>query len=55
VTEATSKKGGQGLERYLADQAVKAARQWSFEPAHSREGNAMASVKSVEFVFAPTP
>ena len=55
VTEAASKKGGPGLERYLADQAVKAARQWSFEPAHSREGSAIASVKSVEFVFAPTP
>ena len=55
VTEAVSKKGGQGLERYLADQAVKAARQWSFAPAHSREGNAIASVKSVEFVFAPLP
>jgi hypothetical protein len=55
VTEAASKKGGQGLERYLADQAVKAARQWSFAPAHSREGNAVASVKSVEFVFAPAP
>ena len=55
VTEAASKKGGQGLERYLADQAVKAARQWSFAPAHSREGSAIASVKSVEFVFAPAP
>jgi hypothetical protein len=54
VTEAAaSKKVGSGLERYLADEAVKAARQWSFEPAHSREGNAVASVKSVEFVFAP--
>jgi hypothetical protein len=54
VTEAASKKLGNGLERYLADQAVKAARQWSFVPAHSREGNAVASAKSVEFVFEPT-
>jgi hypothetical protein len=46
---------GNGLERYLAEQAVKAARQWSFAPAHSSEGNAIASVKSVEFVFAPAP
>jgi TonB family protein len=53
VTEAACRKGGSGLERYLADEAVKAARQWSFEPAHSREGNAVASVKSVEFVFTP--
>jgi TonB family protein len=53
VTEAASKKAGNGLERYLADQAVKAAREWSFVPARSSEGNAMASVKSVDFVFAP--
>jgi TonB family protein len=55
VTDAASKKAGSGLERYLAEEAVKAARQWSFEPAHSREGSAVASVKSVEFVFAPAP
>ena len=55
VTDAASKKAGSGLERYLAEEAVKAARQWSFAPAHSREGNAIASVKSVEFVFAPAP
>jgi TonB family protein len=55
VTDAASKKAGSGLERYLAEEAVKAARQWSFAPAHSREGNAVASVKSVEFVFAPAP
>jgi TonB family protein len=55
VTEAACRKAGNGLERYLAEQAVKAARQWSFEPAHSREGTAMASVKGIEFVFAPAP
>ena len=53
VTDATSKVAGPGLDRYLADQAVKAARQWSFVPAHSRSGRAIASAKSVEFVFEP--
>jgi hypothetical protein len=53
VTGATSKVAGSGLDRYLADQAVKAARQWSFAPAHSRSGRAIASAKSVEFVFEP--
>jgi Gram-negative bacterial TonB protein C-terminal len=53
VTGAASKVTGSGLDRYLADQAVKAARQWSFVPAHSRSGHAVASAKSVEFVFEP--
>jgi hypothetical protein len=53
VTGAASKLAGPGLDRYLADQAVKAARQWSFVPAHSRNGHAIASAKSVEFVFEP--
>lgn len=54
VTGAVSKVDGSGLERYLADQAVKAARQWWFVPAHSRNGRAIASAKSVDFVFEPT-
>ena len=53
VTGAVSKVAGPGLDRYLADQAVKAARQWSFVPAHSRSGRAVASAKSVDFVFEP--
>jgi TonB family protein len=53
VTGAVSKSAGSGLDRYLADQAVKAARKWSFTPAHSRSGRAVASTKSVEFVFEP--
>jgi hypothetical protein len=53
VTGATAKVAGHGLDRYLADQAVKAALQWSFAPAHSRNGRAIASVKTVEFVFLP--
>jgi hypothetical protein len=53
VTGAAAKGAGNGLDRYLADQAVKAARRWSFVPAHSRNGGAIASVKTVEFVFLP--
>jgi TonB family protein len=53
VTGAVSKSSGSGLDRYLADQAVKAARKWSFRPARSRRGRAVASAKSVEFVFEP--
>lgn len=53
VTGAAAKGAGHGLDRYLADQAVKAGRHWSFVPAHSRNGRAIASVKTVEFVFLP--
>jgi hypothetical protein len=53
VTGAAAKGARHGLDRYLAGQAVKAARRWSFVPAHSRNGRAIASVKTVEFVFLP--
>jgi hypothetical protein len=53
VTDAASKIAEHGLSRYLADQAVKAARQWSFVPARSKSGHAVTSSKSVEFVFEP--
>ena len=53
VTGASAKGTGSGLDRYLADQAVKAARHWSFVPAHSKNGRAISSVKTVEFVFLP--
>jgi hypothetical protein len=45
VTGAVSKVAEPGLDRYLADQAVKAAHQWSFVPVHSRSGRAIASSK----------
>jgi proteasome lid subunit RPN8/RPN11 len=53
VTGADAKGAGHGLDRYLAGQAVKAARHWSFVPAHAKDGSAIASVKTVEFVFLP--
>ncbi len=53
VTDAAAEVVGDGLDRYLADQAAKAARRWSFAPARSRNGHAIASVKTVEFVFQP--
>jgi proteasome lid subunit RPN8/RPN11 len=53
VTGASAKGARHGLDRYLADLAVKAARRWSFVPAHSRNGSAIASAKTVEFVFFP--
>jgi outer membrane biosynthesis protein TonB len=42
-----------GLQRYLADLAEKAAREWRFTPAKSREGASVASSKTLTFVFNP--
>jgi hypothetical protein len=52
VTDAAAKGAGDGLDRYLADQSVAAARRWSFMPAQSN-GRAIASVSIVDFVFLP--
>jgi hypothetical protein len=52
VTDAAAKGVGDGLDRYLADQSVTAARRWSFMPAQSN-GRAIASVRIVDFVFLP--
>jgi hypothetical protein len=40
-----------GVVRYLADQARKAAREWRFRPARTRSGARVASSKTIEFVF----
>jgi TonB family protein len=53
VTRASSKVNGHGLERYLAGEAVKAARQWSFSPARSKEGSPVAATKTISFEFTP--
>lgn len=42
-----------GLDRYLADQAVKAARQWSFSPARSSDGSPLAGTTTISFEFTP--
>jgi hypothetical protein len=53
VTAAVSRGKGDTVYRYLADQAVKAARTWRFAPTKSRSGAATASKKTLEFVFTP--
>jgi hypothetical protein len=42
-----------GLHRYLAELAEKAARQWRFTPGKSPQGTAVAASKTVTFVFLP--
>jgi len=42
-----------GLGRYLAELAEKAARQWRFTPAKSPDGIAIASSRTLTFVFTP--
>jgi TonB family protein len=53
VTQASSKVKGHGVERYLADEAVKAARQWSFTPARAKSGAPVAATKTISFEFTP--
>jgi hypothetical protein len=54
VTSATASERGQGaLYRYLAEQSVKAAREWRFTPARGRNGKPVASVKTIQFSFVP--
>jgi TonB family protein len=53
VTRAWSKVTGHGLQRYLADAAVQAARKWSFAPARSQDGSAVAATKTLSFEFRP--
>jgi hypothetical protein len=50
---AAAVRGGDGLHRYLAEQAEKAARQWRFTPAKTSRGTRVASSKTVHFVFEP--
>jgi TonB family protein len=44
---------GDGIHRYLADQAEKAARGWQFSPARTRDGAPVAASKTIEFIFTP--
>ncbi len=54
VTRAWSKaEGHDGLESYLIDAAVKAARGWSFTPARSKNGDPVAAVTTIPFEFGP--
>jgi TonB family protein len=53
VTSASSRAAGDGVDQYLADQAVKAARQWLFWPARSTAGEPVSATKTISFEFAP--
>jgi TonB family protein len=53
VTSASSRVAGDGVDQYLADQAVKAARQWLFWPARSTAGEPVSATKTISFEFAP--
>jgi TonB family protein len=53
VTSASSRVAGGGVDQYLADQAVKAARQWLFWPARSTAGEPVSATKTISFEFAP--
>ena len=53
VTHASSPVTGSGLDRYLADEAVKAAREWMFNPARSQAGQPVTITKTLSFEFLP--
>jgi len=42
-----------GLHRYLAEQAGKAAREWQFAPARTRDGAAVPGSRTIQIVFTP--
>ena len=44
---------GDGLRRYLAGQAEKAAREWQFAPARSRSGSPVTASQTIQFVITP--
>ena len=44
---------GDGISRYLAEQAQKAARDWRFSPARTKSGTRVAASKTIDFVFTP--
>jgi TonB family protein len=50
VSARSAGAGGNGVQRYLAAQAEKAAREWRFNPAKSA-GVPVAASKRIEFVF----
>jgi hypothetical protein len=54
VASAAAERSRQdGVQRYLAELAEKAARGWRFKPAKSQEGVAITSAKTLTFVFTP--
>jgi hypothetical protein len=53
VSGAFAQGNGDSLYRYLAEQAVVAARLWRFRPARSKSGIPLEASKTVYFVFTP--
>jgi TonB family protein len=53
VTQASPSVTGSGLQRYLSDEAVRAAREWLFSPARSQNGKPIGATKSLTFEFLP--
>ena len=53
VQQAVARGKRQGVQRYLAGQAVRAARSWRFTPARSDDGTPVESKKTIQFVFKP--
>ncbi len=53
VVSAAPQGNGDAVYGYLASRAAEAARLWRFEPARSRNGKALASTKTLHFVFTP--
>jgi len=51
VSSAAAKGTGNDLYAYLAGRSTQAARQWRFSPARTRAGKAVASARTVYFVF----
>jgi len=55
VRAVAEKNQADGVHRYLADQAEKAAKKWRFRPAQAASGDRMAANKTLRFVFTPRP
>jgi TonB family protein len=53
VSARVQDQGTDGIHRYLAEQAGKAARAWQFTPARTRSGTPIAAAKTIQFVFTP--
>ena len=53
LSARASRRSGDPVARYLADQAIKAAYAWRFKPARTGEGTPIASITTVRFVFRP--
>jgi hypothetical protein len=53
VSAVSEGQSGDSVHRYLAEQAISAARGWRFSPARGKNGARVRSNKKIEFVFTP--